>query len=122
MKKQMVQIGVAAAVAAMALVGGCESGPKTVNPTPPAVRLSANNKAILVGESTTIFARTQNLLGEHPQIRWSTTMGRIEPDVTGSIARFTSDTPGVAIITAQIQTASGRTIQDQTKVTVNSIR
>lgn len=113
---------IASAVAvAMLLTLGCESGPSEVKTLQPSVKLSTNHKTILVGESTMLFAQSQNLLGRQPQINWSSTFGTITPTGEGRMALFSSDVPGTAVITAEVSTAD-LIVRDTINVTVNSAR
>lgn len=100
---------------------GCESGPSEVEVLQPELALSTTQNNILVGETTTVFAETTNLLGRQVEINWSTTLGQIEPTNEGRMARFTSEVPGTAVVTAEMR-VNGQVLRESTNITVNSMR
>lgn len=105
----------------LTLATACESRPKTVRPQTPSVNVEASRQTMLPGESILLFARTQNLLGTNPSIRWEATIGRVTPQDNGRRALFTSDTPGVAIVTAEVN-AEGALLRDYEKITIHDLK
>lgn len=102
-------------------LAGCETGPRAVETMKPSLNLTASSQRILTGETTTLFAETANLLGRDVEMRWSTTLGRVEPSPSGRMARFTSDQAGTAVVTAEMR-VNGEVLRDQINITVNAIR
>lgn len=120
MSKPMRFGGVAAMMAVAAMVAACEQGPQAIDTQAPTMSLSTTDGSILVGETTTVMAQTGNLLGREVEIDWNASMGSIEPTEQGRMARFTSDSPGTAVITAELN-VDGRIVRDQINVTINSM-
>ncbi|MEX0654313.1 MAG: hypothetical protein WD534_06835 [Phycisphaeraceae bacterium] len=104
----------------LGLSTGCETGPGTVDRQAPSLELATSQNGILVGETTTVFAQTANLLGRDVEIRWGTTLGEITPARSGRVAQFSSDVPGTAVVTAEIN-ADGQVLRDSVNITVNSM-
>ncbi|MFP4145568.1 MAG: hypothetical protein ACOCTI_07350 [Phycisphaeraceae bacterium] len=98
----------------------CQTGPGTEQVLQPRISLDTRDDNILAGDSTTIFAESANLLGRDVQVDWSTTIGEIEPMQNGRMARFSSDIPGVAIVTAEANT-DGRVLRDQINIRVDAV-
>ncbi len=111
----------AAALVASALVAGCESSPRMEERQAPGLSVTRNHSTIVTGETTAIFAKTANVFGRNADIHWSTTLGHIMPVEGGRMAYFTSDQPGTAVITAELN-VDGRLLRDHTNVTVNAVR
>lgn len=112
-----------AIIAALMLMvtAGCGAGPEaTVDRTAPSLSLDSSQQSILVGESTTIFAQTANLLGREAEIQWGSTLGEVRPARSGRVAQFTSDVPGTAVVTAEIN-VDGQILRDSVNITVNPI-
>lgn len=120
MKARSMAVSVLAGLLTMIALG-CDTGPRRVDVAQPSLSIRPNHGTILAGESTIIVAHSANLIGRPNNVRWSTTMGQIEPSRDTSTARFTADRPGVAIISADLDT-DGRMLHSETKVTVNSMR
>lgn len=108
------------ALVALTMVG-CDTGPQSVDTLQPQLALSTTQQSILEGETTTIFAETSNLLGRDVQVNWSTTLGQVEPANQGRMARFTSDQPGTAVVTAEMN-VDGRILREQININVNALR
>ena len=116
----VLRLSVLTMILAMGLVA-CDTGPDTVDALEPQLALSTTQNSILEGETTTVFAETANLLGRDVQINWSTTLGQVQPSNDGRMARFTSDQPGTAVITAEMN-VDGQVLRERTNVTVNALR
>ncbi|MEX0886884.1 MAG: hypothetical protein WD009_10645 [Phycisphaeraceae bacterium] len=108
------------AVLAMLVTAGCESGPQTVERQAPTLDLAANQNEVLVGESTTVFAQTTNMLGREVEIEWGSTLGEVEPLRDGRMAQFRSDTPGTSIVTAEVN-VDGEILRDHINIVVNPV-
>jgi hypothetical protein len=88
----------------------------------PSLDLTRSANSVYANESVTLFANTRNMMGRDPEIRWSTNLGRIEPDQGGRIARFSSSQPGTATITIEVITEAGQVLRDKEQVTVKGLR
>ena len=106
------------AVLGLALVAGCES---TRQALAPSVGLRASNNEIMVNETTTIFAKTENLVGRDPDVRWNSTLGQLEISEDGRQARLKADQPGTAFVTIEVTTADGQVLRDQQKIEIKSL-
>ena len=72
--------------------------------------LEASRDELLVGETTTIFARSSDTFGRDPRITWTTSAGELVTEQGGRVARLTHDRPGTCVVTA-VLTADGREIR-----------
>ena len=79
---------------------GCQTDPEAVQWDTPTLNLTTSRSEVAVGETTTVFAQTTNMLGREIRIDWDATLGEIEPIRDGRMARFRSDEPGEAVVTA----------------------
>jgi hypothetical protein len=110
------------------LLAGCESA--ALHNSAPAMSLQTTRDNLLVNESTTVLVKSENTLGTHPSIQWSTTLGKVTPVKEGMLdfrpdkptAIFTSDAPGEAIVTATLTMDDGKTLSDSVKIVVNPTR
>ncbi|MFA9477353.1 hypothetical protein ACERK3_03480 [Phycisphaerales bacterium AB-hyl4] len=109
-----------AATLMLVLAAGCEMGPTEVDRQQPSLSLDASTTNILVGESTTVFAQTANLLGREVDIQWGTTLGEVEPARSGRVAQFRSDAPGTAVVTAEMR-VNGQVLRDSVNINVSAI-
>ena len=107
-----------AVVLAFIVSSGCEGHPTPVDRQAPSLTIDARQDQILVGETTTVFAQTANLLGREAEIRWGTTIGEVTPARSGRVAQFTSEIPGTAIVTAEIN-IEGQILRDTVNIVVN---
>lgn len=114
----------AASVLTLFVVVGCEQGPKkTADLTPePAIRATASRRDMIAGESVMLTAKTMNLVGTK-EIQWSVSpqAGSIKPEhgLSNQQALFTTDQPGVYVITAKATAPDGRTVSSDTSITVS---
>ena len=102
----------------MLIVAGCGT---TRQALAPAVDLRASNSDILVNETTTIFAKSENLVGKDPNVRWTTTLGELEVSEDGQQARLRGDQVGTAYVTIEVTTADGQVLRDQQKVEIKPL-
>jgi len=110
------------------LASGCQAV-STRGAIPP-VRIDSTRSTVLVNESCTLLIKSQNTLGERPQVEWSTPLGRVAPIKEGMLdfrkdkpaALFVSDKPGVAVVTATLKLDNGETYSDSVRITVNSLQ
>ena len=110
------------------LLAGCES--MALHNSAPSMSVEATRHGILVNESATVLIKSENTLGEHARVDWSTTMGKITPIKDGMLdfrsdkptAIFTSDRPGEAVVTAKVTLENGKILSDSVKITVNPTR
>ena len=116
-----------AALLALA-AAGCEETMAT-HGTDPSMSISATRSEMLVNESATVLVKSSNTLGTHPSVNWSASMGKITPVKEGALdfrsdkpsAIFTSDKPGVAVITATLHMSDGRVLSDTTQINVKPL-
>lgn len=119
--KTYLRIPTLLAAALMIFAGvGCETGMQGVDRDMPTLSLDPSQGEILVGESTTVFAQTTNLLGREVQIEWGSTLGEVTPARSGRVARFSSDVPGTAIVTAEVN-VEGRILRESVNIEIQPI-
>ena len=114
--------------AILMMLAGCES--MAAHGSEPALHLQASRSSILVNESATVFAQTENTLGKDAKITWDSSLGKVTPQKQGILdlsndkptALFTSDKPGTAVITATVTLANGEKLSDSVNVTVNPVQ
>src|SRR4051812_47089510 len=66
----------------------------------PEINISASNKEIAVGDTTTLTVNSRNTLGHSADVEWTTTGGKLNTEENGRIARITFPAPGVYTVTA----------------------
>lgn len=122
---KLMQTGLlAASVLSLFVVVGCsESKKATSNITPePAITASATRHDMYAGESVMLTAKTINLAGAK-EIKWSVSpnVGSIKPELgrTSQQALFTTEQPGVYVITAKATSPEGSTVSSSTTITVS---
>src|SRR5690349_9860818 len=84
---------------------GCGGGDEHYSPKPvaqgrPEINISASNKEIAVGDTTTLTVNSRNTLGHSADVEWSTTGGKVTTEENGRIARVQFPEPGVYTVTA----------------------
>lgn len=119
----------ALATSIMALLfAGCEN--MALHGSGPAMTLQSTRNTILVNESATVLIKSENTLGTHPRVEWSTTMGKVTPIKDGMLdfradkptAIFTCDRAGEATVTAILTMDDGKILSDSVKINVNAMR
>jgi len=108
------------------VLAACEMVP----PHAPSMSVNATRKDLLVNESATVLIASENTLGTHPKVEWSTTLGKVTPIKEGMLdfrsdkptAIFTSDKPGEAVVTARLTMDDGQVLSDSVKIKVNSVQ
>jgi len=110
-----------AAVLVAAVTAGCNESPSRMTRIEPAIQLGPS-RTIQAGESARLTARTENLVGTHA-LQWSVSpnVARITPEnqSNGQTALFSSDQPGVYVVTARADMGNGQVIASDTTITVN---
>jgi len=109
------------------LLAGCEN--LSTAGSSPEMSLAATRSSILVNESATVLVKSENTLGTHPKIEWSTNFGKIKPVKEGMLdfradkpsAVFSSDKPGEAVVTATLTLDNGKTLSDSVHIQVNPL-
>ena len=104
---------------------GCEETMAT-HGTEPSMSLSVTRSELLVNEASTVIVKSSNTLGTRPTVNWSTTLGKITPIKEGATdfrsdkpsAIFTSDKPGLAIVTATLHMSDGKILNDTVEIHV----
>ena len=104
-------------LALTAALAACQTDPEAVQWGSPTLNLTTTRSTVAVGETITVYAQTTNMLGREIRIDWHTTLGEIEPIRDGRMARFRSDQPGDAVITASMS-AEGETYGDELVIVV----
>ena len=115
-------------LAASLILAACES--MATHDSGPGMSVAATRADILVNESATVLVKSENTLGTHPTITWSTNIGKITPVKEGMLdfradkptAIFTSSQPGIATVTATLKLANGEVFSDSVKIQVNPLR
>jgi hypothetical protein len=110
-------------------LSGCNS-PMAVDKQAPAMRLEASRNNVLVNESVTLFVKSENTLGKNAKVTWSSSLGSVKPEREGLLdfssdhprALFTSNQPGIAVITATVTLDDGQKLSDSVNLTVNPVR
>lgn len=93
-------------VLAIAMVGlgvslsGCER--QRVEAREVMFSLEPTRSNLLVGENTTIFAYSENLLGRDAEIEWDASGGELFTEDRGRIARVYFDEPGQYVVQANL--------------------
>lgn len=97
-------IGIIAA-AALALAGAAcntDTAMHGSSESAPALSVSAQNKTVTVGDTTTLTVQSRNTVGRNAHVEWMSTGGRIETAENGRVARISFDAPGTYTVTARL--------------------
>jgi hypothetical protein len=83
----------------------CNSSHTTSTTSDPALShvdlaLDASNREVVVGDTITVTARTEDTYGRNSQIKWNSTAGNLDTEQEGRVARIRFDQPGTYTVSA----------------------
>lgn len=100
---------------------GCNSGPSSDPQAQVDLDVQPNSKNLVVGESATLFARTQDVYGRDAKIEWDTTAGHVETLENGRAARVQFDKPGMYTVTARLMIDGREVRRDSANINVKPL-
>ena len=83
--------------------------------------VDSSHDEVYVGETVTVWAETSNVIGEKPEIKWSTTGGDLENRKNNSVAQVTFDKPGTYEVAGRLQMDNGVDRMDRVIVRVSQL-
>jgi hypothetical protein len=90
--------------------------------TAPGLSISAFNKDVMAGDTTTLVVSDRNTLGRNAHVEWMTTGGRIMPAENGRVARATFDAPGDYTVTAGLFFGNVEVARDSVNISARPLR
>ena len=95
---------IVATILALGAGAACNSSPRSSTGDPAVNRvglsLEPSTRDLMVGETVTITARSQDTYGRDSQLNWSSTAGQVNTEQNGRIARVKFDQPGTYTVSA----------------------
>jgi uncharacterized protein YjdB len=93
------------------------------NPAISSVGFSIESSArdLMVGETVTLTARTENTYGRDSEVKWTSTAGKVTTEQNGRIARVQFDQPGTYTVTGVLLIDGRETRRDSVEVRVRPL-
>lgn len=86
----------------------------------PNIHIEASNRDVVVGDTVTVSARTENAYGNDAKIKWRTTGGDLKTESSDTIARVTFKKPGTYTVTARVSAKDRDSREDSVDIRVRA--
>jgi hypothetical protein len=122
----MRRFGLLACVVAAAALQGCsmddyDREPAFGDEAQIGLDLSPSSRSMVVGETITVMAKTENLLGRDTEIEWYAPGGEIRTEDNGRIARVYFPDPGTYTVSARLFVDGDQVKRDAVTIRVKPI-
>ncbi len=96
------------------LAAGCATS-TNLGDTSPDITLHASSKSVFVGDTVTLSANSQNLLGKDARVEWQCPGGKVQTAEEGRMARVVFSQPGSFSVAAVLM-VDGREVKRESEL------